>query len=169
MVCLFCGSVAGLHGLALVFPVLADDAGDTDEHGDDDGEEGDVAQEGIALLHDGDEAHLRQQAAGKQEAQRQDEELGLVDSFSVFQALAHRLEKLKVKLGAVDTTARITTTQYTAVRMGEKYCWQIIRMGVPVITSGMKGSTMAPVTANRMVTSRPIITPEPMASRRSRS
>ena len=35
----------------------------------------------------------------------------LWESLLVFHALAHRLEMLKVKLGAVDTTARITTTQ----------------------------------------------------------
>ena len=37
-------------------------------------------------------------------------------------------------------------------------------MGVPDMISGMKGSTMAPVMANRSVTSRPMVIPEPMAS-----
>ena len=50
------------------------------------------------------------------------------------------------------------------VRMGDRYCWQINRIGVPAMISGMKGSTMAPVMANRRVTSRPMVNPEPMAS-----
>ena len=50
------------------------------------------------------------------------------------------------------------------VSTGLRYCWQISRMGVPSYTSGMKGSTMAPVTTKSRVTITPMVMPEPMAS-----
>ena len=70
---------------------------------------------------------MNQQASRK--ARDRIKNLAFWGILSLFQTVDHRLATLKVKVGAVDTTDRMTTSQYTMVSTGFRYFWQMVRMG----------------------------------------
>lgn len=76
-----------------------------------DSEDCHVAQCGVALLADCDQTNLGKCQAEQQEGQCNNEQLDSLRTFSVFQTLTNRLEVLKIKVGPVEITDSITTSQ----------------------------------------------------------
>lgn len=76
-----------------------------------DSEDCHVAQCGVALLADCDQTNLGKCQAEQQKASAITNSLTLCGTFSVFQTLTNRLEVLKIKVGPVEITDSITTSQ----------------------------------------------------------